>query len=152
MGLVLVMKVQGVEKKFHSGSFSSTFSFWWHPKDWGGFWAGFSACFQVQEGSTCWALQSQWGLTCNSGQNWGLCGQRRKISNTLLFLFQSRKDPSRREVCDVSQLQRHSTSLAEDLHASVRSVPISWISIFHCRVTLSLCGIVMVDLQISLCL
>lgn len=67
MGLVLVMKVQRVEKKFHSGLFSSIFSFWWHLEDW----ASFSVCFQIQKPSICWALQSQWDFTCvNLGRIW----------------------------------------------------------------------------------
>lgn len=130
--LVWVIKV---EKKFHSGLFNSTFSFWWHPKDWGGFWAGFSAWLQVQESSTCWALQSQWGLTCNLGRI-GVFVAREGKSVTL-FLFQSRKDCSRCEVwCQLQIL-----SWVEDLQASLRSVSISWISIFLCGVTFSLHGI-----------
>lgn len=138
MCLVLGIKVQGVEKKFHSGSFRSTFSFWWHPKEWGGFWAGFSSWLQVQESSTWWALQSQWGLTCKFSQNWGLCGQRRTISGTLLFSIPVQKRFL--HAWSLMSVSFKETAPAElrickqvsDLYQSLRSAFLSVESLFPC--------------------
>lgn len=79
---------------------------------------------------------------CKSGQYLCLCSQRRKTSNILLFLFNLRKVSARhsdRWTDHVHQLQRNSSSLAESLHKSLRSIAILQIGILHHRVMLFLC-------------